>query len=162
MYRKHLMVVGAASALLVSTAAWSGPHLTTDKAHSVNFANYKTFTWADTTPPAGYNSVQYHRVMAGITQSLKNKGYVHDPHADLTLALTVGKLRKVDLDSWQHWGYHDAYVRHEGQVSLDAFDSKTKLAVWHGQVSDAINPKKPDADKLMAAVSQMMDQFPTH
>jgi len=162
MHRKHLMVLGAASALLISTPAWPGPRLTTDKAHSVNFANYKTFTWASTTPPVGYNPVQYHRVMAAITNDLKNKGYVHEPKADLTLALTVGKTTKVDLDRWAHWGYHDAYTHHEGQVSLDAFDSKTKLAVWHGQVTDAVNPRKADPDKLMNAVSKMLAEFPAH
>jgi len=162
MYRKHLMVLGGACALLISTTAWSGPRLTTDRAHSVDFANYKTFTWASTTPPVGYNSVQYHRVMATITNDLKNKGYVHDPKADLTLALTVGKITKVNLDNWAHWGYHDAYAHHEGQVSLDAFDSKTKLAVWHGQVTDAVNPRKADPDKLMNAVNKMLAEFPVH
>jgi hypothetical protein len=31
----------------------------------------------------------------------------------------------------------------EGQISLDAFDTKTKRAVWHGQITDTINPKSP-------------------
>jgi len=162
MHRKLLIALGAASALIIAAPASSGPRLTTDKAHSVNFANYKTFTWASTTPPKGLNPVQYHRVMAVITNDLKNKGYTHDPNGELSLVLTANKLTKVDLDNWHHWGYHDAYTHSEGQVSLDAFDTKTKLAVWHGQVTDAINPRKPDADKLLAAVNKIMSEFPAH
>ena len=162
MQRKHLILVRAASALLFSASAQSKPRMTTDMAHDVNFANYNSFTWASTTPPSGFNSVQYHRVVGSITEKLANKGYKHDPHGELTMALTVGKLTKVDLDTWNHWGYHDAYAHHEGQVTLDVFDSKTKRAVWHGQIADAINPKKPDAEKLMAAVDQLMEQFPAH
>jgi hypothetical protein len=78
------------------------------------------------------------------------------------LVLTVGKQTKVDLDTWHHYGYHDAYAYHEGQVSLDAFDSKTKRAVWHGQITDTIDPKKPDVVKLQAALNQLMEQFPSH
>ena len=162
MHPKHLIVLGAAGALLCSTSAWAKPHLTTDQAHEVNFAGYKSFTWASTNPPSGLNSVQYHRIQDDITNRLKGKGYTHEPHADLTLALTVNKQTRVDLDTWHHYGYHDAYAYHDGQISLDAFDSKTKRAVWHGQITDAINPKKPDAEKVQAAVDQLMEQFPGH
>jgi hypothetical protein len=162
MLRKHLILLGAASALLFAAGAQAKPRMTTDSAHDVHFANYHSFDWASTTPPSGLNSVQYHRVMQHITGALGNKGYKHEPHGDLTMALTVGKLTKIDLDTWNHYGYHDAYAHHEGQVTLDAFDSKTKRAVWHGQITDAINPKKPDAAKLQAAVDQLMGQFPSH
>ena len=56
------------------------------------------------------------------------------------MALTLGKRQKVDIDTWNHYGYHDAYVYNEGQISLDAFDTKTKRAVWHGQITDTIDP----------------------
>jgi len=97
----------------------------------------------------------------GITVT-NTPGVLAEDTADLTLALSVGKLTKVDLDRWNHYGYHDAYSHSEGQVSLDAFDSKTKRAVWHGQVTDAINPTKPDAGKLQVAVDQLLEKFPAH
>ena len=162
MQRKTLLMLGVAGALVWSAGAQAKPRITVDAAHDVHFANYKSFDWVSTTPPKGFNSVTYHRVMMDMTGKLKNKGYVHQPHGDLTVALTVGKLTKVDLDAWNHYGYHDAYARHEGQVTLDAFDTKTKRAVWHGQVADAINPNKPDGAKLQAAVDQLMAQFPAH
>ena len=162
MQRSKLIILGAASALLFAAGAQAKPRLTVDAAHDVHFANYHSFDWASTTPPHGINSVQYHRVQQDITGKLSNKGYKHAPKGDLTVALGVGKLTKVDLDRWNHWGYHDAYTHSEGQVSLDAFDSKTKRAVWHGQITDAINPNKADPAKLQAAVDQLIDRFPSH
>ena len=162
MQRSKLIILGAASALLFAAGAQAKPRLTIDAAHDVHFANYHSFDWASTTPPTGLNSVQYHRVQQEIAGKLGHKGYKHAPKADLTLALSVGKLTKVDLDRWNHYGYHDAYTHHEGQVSLDAFDSKTKRAVWHGQVTDAINPSKPNADKLQVAVDELLAKFPSH
>ena len=162
MFRQHLIIVGAACALALPTVLEAKPRMTTDAAHDVHFANYNSFDWASTAPPSGLNSVQYHRVQQHIMGTLANKGYKHEPHGDLTMALTVGKMTKIDLDTWSHYGYHDAYAHHEGQVTLDAFDSKTKRAVWHGQITDAINPRKPDAEKLQAAVNQLMEQFPGH
>ena len=161
MQRKTLIMLAAAGALLAAGAD-AKPRLTTDAAHDVQFGNYDSFTWASTTPPSGINSVQFHRVQADIGGKLATKGYQHQPDGDLTVALTVGKLRKIDLDAWSNYGYHDAYARSEGQVTLDAFDSKTKRAVWHGQVTDAINPKKPNPERLQAAVDQLMEQFPAH
>jgi hypothetical protein len=162
MHRKLLISLSVAGALVFTAGAQAKPRLTTDAAHDVHFANYSTFGWASTTPPKGLNSVQYHRVQQHITGALAGKGYKHEPHGDLTVALTVGKLTKVDLDTWNHYGYHDAYSHSEGQVALDVFDSKTKRAVWHGQVTDAINPNKPNPEKLQAAVDQLMAHFPGH
>ena len=162
MQRSKLIILGAASALLFAAGAQAKPRLTVDAAHDVHFGNYHSFDWASTTPPRGFNSVQYQRVQHDITNKLAGKGYKHAPKADLTLALSVGKLTKVDLDRWNHYGYHDAYSHSEGQVSLDAFDSKTKRAVWHGQITDTINPKKPDPARLQAALDKLVEQFPGH
>lgn len=162
MQRRKLIMLGTVSALVFSASAQAKPRLTVDAAHDVHFANYHSFDWASTTPPRGFNSVQYQRVQQDIAGKLGHKGYKHQPKADLTLALSVGKLTKVDLDRWNHYGYHDAYTHSEGQVSLDAFDSKTKRAVWHGQVTDAINPNKADPAKLQAAIDQLLEKFPSH
>lgn len=162
MQRRKLIMLGTVSALVFSASAQAKPRMTVDAAHDVHFANYHSFDWASTTPPRGFNSVQYQRVQQDIAGKLGHKGYKHQPKADLTLALSVGKLTKVDLDRWNHYGYHDAYTHSEGQVSLDAFDSKTKRAVWHGQVTDAINPNKADPAKLQAAIDQLLEKFPSH
>ena len=162
MNRKQLIMVGAAGALLLSAGAWAEPQMTTDMAHDVNFADYKTFSWASAHPQGGMNSVQYQEIMNSITTYLSGKGYQRHAPGDLTMALTLGKQQKVDLDTWNHYGYHDDYVYNEGQISLDAFDTKTKRAVWHGQITDTIDPAKPDINKLHAALNQLLAQFPGH
>ena len=156
------LIIGAASEFLFTTPAYSKPQLTTDMAHNVSFADYKTFTWASTHPQGGINSVQYQRIIANVSSRLAGKGYQHHTPGDLTMALTLGKRQKVDIDTWNHYGYHDSYVYNEGQISLDAFDTKTKRAVWHGQITDTINPKKPDPARLEAALAQLLEQFPGH
>ena len=161
MHRKHLLILGA-GALLISAAAWAKPQLTTDAAHGVNFAAYKTYSWASTQPQGGVNSVRYQRVLSHVDGLLHGKGYTQHSPGDLTLALTVGRRQRVDLDRWNHYGYHTDYAYNEGQISLDAFDAKTKKAVWHGQVTDSINPNKPDPEKLQAAVNELLDHFPAH
>jgi hypothetical protein len=162
MNRKQLMILGAAGALLFSAGAWAEPQMTTDMAHDVNFANYHTFSWASAHPQGGMNPVQYQEIMNSITTYLSGKGYRRQPPGDLTMALTLGKRQKVDIDTWNHYGYHDAYVYNEGQISLDAFDTKTKRAVWHGQITDTIDPQHPDVNKLHAALNQLVKEFPGH
>jgi hypothetical protein len=162
MHHKHLFTLGLAGAIALSAGVSAKPRLTTDAAQGVNFADYKTYTWLRTHPPGGFNSVAYQRVQAHLDSRLAAKGYQHHAPADLTLVLTVGRRLKVDLDTWNRYGYHDSYSRTEGQVSLDAFDTKTKKAVWHGQVTEAINPDKPDPAKAEAALIKLMEKFPGH
>jgi len=159
---KQLIIVGAAGALLLSAGAWAEPQLTTDMARDVNFADYKTFSWASAHPQGGMNSVQYQEIMNSITTYLSGKGYQRHAPGDLTMALTLGKQQKVDLDTWNHYGYNDAYVRTQGEVSLDAFDTKTKKALWHGTVTEIINPNKPDPARAEEAIGKLLEHFPAH
>ena len=78
------------------------------------------------------------------------------------MVLTVGKRQKVDLDTWNSYGYNDAYVRTQGEVSLDAFDTKTKKALWHGTVTEIINPNKPDPARAEEAIGKLLEHFPAH
>ena len=45
-------------------------------------------------------------------------------------------------------------------MALDAFDAKTKKALWHGKITDVINPKKPDPAKADAALTKLLERFP--
>ena len=109
MHRNHLIITAAAAALFLAPAGWAKPQLTTDMAHDVNFANYKTFNFASTHPQGGINSVQYQNIISGVSSRLAAKGYQHHTPADLTIALTVGKRQKVDVDEWNRYGYHDRF-----------------------------------------------------
>ena len=161
MQRRHLIILGVASALVFSTGAQAKPELTVDAAGGVDLSKYNTYSWVKTSPPPGYNSVRYQRALESINARMAAKGYRHAAPSDFTLALTVGKRQKVDVDSWHHYGYRDVYTRTEGEVALDAFDAKTKQALWHGKVTDIINPKKPDVAKADAALTRLLERFPS-
>ena len=77
MQRSKFIMLSAASALLFAAGAQAKPQLTVDAAHDVHFGNYHSFDWASTTPPRGFNSVQYQRVQQDITGKLGHKGYAH-------------------------------------------------------------------------------------
>ena len=161
MQRRRLIIFVAASALVIATAAQAKQELNIDAAQGANFNNYKTYTWVKTHPSGGIDSVHYQRILGGLDSRLASKGYRKGSPADLTIALTLGKQQKVDVDAWTRYGYH---VRNrsytEGQISVDAFDTKTKKALWHGQITDSITPGKPNYDKLNSALAKLMEHFP--
>ena len=80
---------------------------------------------------------------------------------DLSLILTVGAREKTDVQSWGRFGMQTSVYQYtQGQVSLDAFDSKTTQAVWHGQASQTVNPQKPNDKAINAGVAKLMVKFP--
>jgi Domain of unknown function (DUF4136) len=161
MQRRHLIILGVASALVFSTGAQAKPELTVDAVPGVNFSAYKTYSWVRTNPSGGYNSVLYQRIQSDIDSKLATKGYVRADSGDITLALTLGKRQKVDIDTWGVYGFHeDVHSYTQGQVSVDAFDSRTKQALWHGQITDVVKSKQPDPERLDAALSQLIEPFP--
>ena len=162
MQRKQFIMLAMASALVVSTGVQAKPRIQTHTAPGVNFADYKSYAWVRTHPPGGFDPIRYQNLQGHIDSRLAEKGYTPGTPADMTLVLTVGKRQKVDLDTWNHYGYHDAYVRTQGEVSLDAFDTKTKKALWHGTVTEIINPNKPDPARADEALTKLLVHFPGH
>ena len=161
MQRTHLIILGMASALVFSAGAQAKPQLTVDAVPGVNFSTYKTYSWVRTNPSGGYNSVLYQRIQSDIDSRLASKGYVRADAGDMTLALTLGKRQKVDIDQWGLYGFReDVHSYTEGQLSVDAFDTRTKQALWHGQITDTVKSKQPDPERLDAALSKLIEPFP--
>jgi hypothetical protein len=161
MNRRSLLILGVASGLALSTGVQAKPSISTDALPGVNFSAYRTFAWVNTSPPAGMNPVMYQRIMGDFEQALSSKGYQKADSGDLSLILTVGAQEKADVQSFGRFGLQTSVYQYtQGQVSLDAFDTKTQKALWHGQVSDTINPDKPNPTKVDAAIAKLMQQFP--
>jgi Domain of unknown function (DUF4136) len=158
---RNLVIVGIASGLALSTGVEAKPKVTTDAVPGASVGSFRTYTWVDSAPPGGLNPVQYQRIMADFDAALASKGFQKGPTGDLTLALTIGAKQKTDIETWGRWGLQTSVYQYtQGQLSVDVFDSKTKQALWHGQVSDTINPDKPNPAKVDAAISKLMEQFP--
>ena len=161
MNRRFLLILGVASGLALSTGVQAGPSISTDALPGVNFSAYRTFAWVNTTPPAGMNPVMYQRIVGDFEQALAGKGYQKGDPADLSLVLTIGAQNKTDIESFGRFGLQTSIYQYvQGQLSLDAFDTKTQKALWHGQVSDTINPNKPNPTKVDAAIAKLMQRFP--
>jgi hypothetical protein len=162
MPRQSLIAVGATlCAVLTFSIAEAGPSISTDVAPGVNFGAYKTFAVVSATVPSGMDPVAYQRIVADVLAGLSNKGYQKADPGDLSLILSVGAQNKADIESWGVRGLRtDVYQYTEGKLSVDAFDTKTKQAVWHGQASETINPNKSNPAAIDKAVSKLMEKFP--
>lgn len=160
MNRKILAI--AAIALTIPAASFAGPTISTQAAPGVNFSAYKTYTWVQAQVPAGGNPITYQQIMADIDSALAQKGYVKAPSdGSLSMILTLGAREKTDVESWGRFGLQTSVYQYtEGQLSLDAFDTKTQQAVWHGEASATIDPDKPNPSKIDAAIQKLMVQFP--
>jgi hypothetical protein len=163
MNRKYLLIPGLAISLaLLPQGSAAKPKISTQSMPGVNFSAYKTYAWVNSLPPSGMSPITYQEIMADIDSALAEKGYqkVADT-GQLSMILTVGARQKTDVESWGRFGLQTSVYQYiVGQLSLDAFDTTTKQAVWHGQASDTVHPSKPNTAKIDAAVSTMMAQFP--
>jgi hypothetical protein len=162
MHRKQWLALGVASSLFCSTGALAGATISTNTAPGVNFSAYKTYSWVSTTNGALRNPVLAQQLIADFDQALAGLGYVKaESGGDLSLVLTTGAQSKTDIESWGRFGLQTSVYQYtEGQLSLDAFDTKTQRALWHGQASDTVNPQKPNTRAIDAAVNKLMLKFP--
>lgn len=160
--RTIIAVAFAACTLLTSQACFAGPSISTQAAPGVNFSAYKTYSWVQASAPAGGNPVMQQQIMNDFNSALAQKGYQQiQSGGDLSLIMTTGAREKTDVESWGRFGLQTSVYQYtQGQLSLDAFDSRTQQAVWHGQASETIDPDKPNPSKVSAGIQKLMAQFP--
>ena len=162
MHRRLILVVASALASAIPAASIAGPSISTTAAPGVNFSAYKTYTWVQANVPAGGNPVMQQQMLNDFDAALAQKGYQHVAQGgDLSLILTIGAQQKTDVQSWGRFGLQTSVYQYtQGQLSLDAFDTKTQQALWHGQASQTVDPDKPNPSKISAAITKLMAQFP--
>lgn len=162
MNRRTMLVSGTAVWAAVAFGAHAGPHITTDIANGASFATYKTFGWVAAPMPAGMDPVAYQNLLQDVEGAMASKGYTKADAPDLALLLTLGARDKTEVNSFGFWGLRtDVWQYTEGKLSLDAFDAKTKQAVWHGQATETIDRDKPRPAKIADAIQKLMAKFPT-
>ena len=163
MDRRALLLMGAASGLAIGLGAHARPKISTDTLPGANFATYKTFAWIDTPAPAGMDPVAYGRIIQDIETGMASKGYVKGTPPDLALMLSLGAQNRTQINSFGFFGRDlDVYQYTEGKLSIDAFDAKTKRAVWHGQADETIHPDKPDFRRIDSGIARLMEKFPAN
>lgn len=162
MHRKILIVVAFAFGMATPAASIAGPSISTQAAPGVNFSAYKTYSWVQASVPPGGNPIMQQQIVADLDSALSQKGYLKAAsNGDLSLILTIGAQQKTDVESWGRFGLQTSVYQYtQGQLSLDAFDTKTQQAVWHGQASETVDPDKPNPSKVSAGIQKLMAQFP--
>jgi cytochrome c1 len=159
---KHLLLALAGGLALSANVPAVAQKVSTDAVPGVNFSAYRTYAWVNATPPAGMNPVMYQRIIADFDAALASKGYQKaSGPADLSLIITVGAQQKTDIQQWGRFGLQTSVYQYtQGQLSLDVFDTRTKQALWHGQVSKTVNPDKPNPAAVDKAINKLMAKFP--
>jgi hypothetical protein len=179
--RSHLLFCLLVSAL-TTTAFAQKVKVGYDK--SVDFSQYKTYTWADPTMPSS-RPVLYATVVGWVANELKNRGLQNtDKNGDLTLIGTGGiefgistaagtpmlstyggQPASVDATMWTGAGrtanLTSSYVP-QGTLQLQFVDRKTNKVVWNGTVSEKldIENKKESLDRIYRAIAKLLKRFP--
>jgi len=167
------------AAALLLTACESTPVINSDFDPTVNFANYRTYSWIYTAPPQGMNPLTYERVRASIDRSLTARGYTKADPGDFAVAFTLGKRDSVRVTDfgpyggfYPGWGYGYRFgwapvynrvdVRNvtEGSLAIDFYDTATKHPIWHGTATKEVMPGKVDQALIDQAVDGVLAKFP--
>jgi hypothetical protein len=160
---RRLFLTCVAGVLSIAVSAYAGrPDISTMTAPGASFAGYKTYAWVNQTPPGGMNPVEFQQIQADISAALAKKGYTQGDPGDLSLIVSAGASQQTQFQEWGGWLNRevDTNVVTTGRLSVDAFDTKTKQAVWHGQAAETINPQKPNLRNIDSVVTKLMDKFP--
>ena len=161
MHARKLTLFAALSALTLSAVAEARPSIYTQTVPGVNFSAYKTYSWVPM-QSNGMDPVTYQQIVGAFDASLASKGYVKVPSGgSLDMALTIGARNKTDIESFGWFGLQTSTYNYTvGQLSLDAFDTKTHQALWHGHASETVDPNRPNFTKVNEAITKLMVQFP--
>jgi len=145
----------------------------TDYSHSVDFANYKTYSWIKVSVQ---DPLWEDRIMRSIDSQLAAKGWTKvDTGGDASVAAYGSTKNEKTLQTWYEgfgggWRWHgfgdglatttveDTPV---GTLMVDIFDTSTQKLIWRGVASDTLSGKpEKDEKKMDKAVAEMFKNFP--
>jgi hypothetical protein len=157
---------------VMTCTAFAG--VNTDWDQSLDFAVYRTYSWAELKTP---NSLWSKRIVAAIDQALQSKGWVPRAEgADVSIVALGTSSEKRTLETFYSgmgggWGWRrfgatgTATTKVEtnkvGTLIVDLFDANTKSLIWRGTATGTLseNPEK-NVNKLNDAVKDMFKKFP--
>jgi hypothetical protein len=159
--------------LLLACACVVFATVKTDYSHSVNFGQYKTYSWIKVSVE---DPLWEDRITRAVDSQLSSKGWTKvDTGGDAAVAAYGSTHTRKTLQTWYdgfgggwYWrGFGDGMATTTeqdtpvGTLIVDIFDHATKKLIWRGVASDTLSGK-PDKDekKLDKAVEQMFKKFP--
>ena len=174
---KSLLAVSATALLLAGCA--STPPVQTDRDPTVDFSQYRTYTWA--MKPQDSSPLVQQRIIAGIDSRLAARGWTQAPNGQVTLAVHVIRGQRQTLDTiytgtgMGGWGWRGGWGGGMGMTSarttvrtydvgtlvVDMFDTKNEQAIWRGTASGTV-PSTPErtSQAIEAGLDKMFAGFP--
>jgi hypothetical protein len=166
------------SALFVGASSLFAAHVTTDYDHSVQFANYKTYSWLKV---QANDQLWEDRIKRGIDAQLAAKGWTQvDSNPSVTIAAFKTTHNQQTMETFYDglgggWGWRrfggggmgmgmattTVDLTKVGTLVVDIFDAHTKQLVWRGCDTDDLsgNPEK-NAKKLEKDSAELFKHFP--
>jgi uncharacterized protein DUF4136 len=172
-------IAATLSVLLLAVGSLSAQDLKTDYDHSVNFSQFKTYTWLQVKTS---NSLWDERLKNDVNSALIAKGLTEVPSGgDLAIVASRTSQNEQTLNTFYDglgggWGYRgfggggfggfgesttttDTYV--VGTVVLDIFNGNSKTLLWRGSADGTLsgNSNKNIAN-LDRAIEKLFAHFP--
>jgi hypothetical protein len=170
--------------LFVLTTTALGQKVKVGYDKSVNFSQYKTYTWAEPAMPPT-RPMLYATVVASVEEELKNRGLQRaDKNGDLILipaggidygistaagtpmlSTYGGPPASLDATMWTGAAgtanLTSSYVP-QGTLQLQFVDRSTNRVVWNGSVSEKLDVenKKESLDRIYKAIAKLVKRFP--
>jgi hypothetical protein len=160
--------------LFCLTSASFAQQVKTDYDRSVNFSQYKTYSWekVQTQDPLWVD-----RIRSAVDADLATKGWTQVPSdGNISLVAIEATKNEQTLNTfyngfgggWRWGGFGglgDATTTTDtyqvGTLVLDMFDTQTKKLVWRGSASDTLSDKTDKNIKnLDKGVQKMLKHFP--
>jgi uncharacterized protein DUF4136 len=145
----------------------------TDYDHSVNFGQYKTYSWEKVRTK---DPLLVDRIKSAVNSALAAKGWVEVPSGgDVEVFAIETTQNQQTLDTFyngfgggRRWGFGglgDATTTVEtykvGTLVVDLFDGKTEKLIWRSSSSDTLSDKADKNTKnLNKGVNKMFQHFP--
>jgi hypothetical protein len=164
------LFVSIAMFIFLATASFA-QQVKTDYDRSVNFSQYKTYSWekVKTQDPLWVD-----RIKSAVDADLTAKGWTQVP-SDGNISLVAMEATKNEKTlntfyngfggGWRWGGFGNATTTVDtykvGTLVLDMFDTQTKKLVWRGSASDTLSDKTDKNIKnLNKGVQKMLKHFP--
>ena len=158
--------------LIVSAFAFAGTNTDWDK--TVNFSQFKTYTWIKVKTP---NDIWDKRVMDAIDAQLQAKGWTKvETGADVGVVAIGTTKNEQSLDTYYNgmgggWGYRgwggygsattQVYTYRVGTLIVDMYTENNKALIWRGVSSDTLSDKpEKNVKKVNDKIKDMFKKFP--
>ena len=166
------ITTAAALALILAGASAAQQQVTTDHDRSVNFEQYKTYSWRKV---ATRDPLMVDRIKSAVNSALAAKGWAEVPSdGDAAIVAVVTTQTQETLRTFYdgfgggwRWrgGFGESTTTPEtytvGTLVVDIFDAHSKKLIWRGAASDTMsNDSDKNIKELHKGVNKMFNHFP--